>query len=61
MGFSCDGPAAGRERAQKHQITKVLDRARLYPGEMCVYPRCDVAWREQSSTVDDPDKRIISL
>lgn len=46
---------------RKHQITKVVDHARLYPGEMCVYPRCDVAWREQSSTVDDPDKRVISL
>lgn len=43
MGFSCAGPAAGREKAQKHQITKVVDHARLYPGEMCVYPRCDVA------------------
>lgn len=25
----------GREKARQHQIKKVLDRARLYTGEVC--------------------------
>lgn len=72
--LTCVSPAAGRSaiyqgkhredlsgKAQPHQIRGVLERAPLHTGEVCGYPGWSVAWREQSRTVDDPDKSIISL